>query len=122
MSEIPTVWIMIQINIRCVENSDSRKVSYDLFDDMGIVQADTRDELLARVYGIRKSNERYEPNSVCSSGSLIQFVGPFEVKCNRTFTYDDGRIEHYFDEHDLTDLSEVNKSIDSGLVLYQLTK
>lgn len=119
---LPTVWIMIQINITCVENGDSRYQSYDVFSDAGIIQAETREEVLARAYGIREHNKKFEPNSLYDSGSLIQFVGPFEVPCNKSFTYDDGHIEHYFEEHELLDLSEVNQQINTAAVLYQLIK
>jgi hypothetical protein len=122
MLKMPTVWIMIQINIQCVDSGDSRKVSREIFDDVEIIQANTRDEVLAQAYGIREHNKKYEPNSVYDSGSLIQFLGPFEVPCNETFISNEGQVEHYLNDLPLRDISEVNRSIDSALVLYQLIK
>lgn len=122
MSSSSTVWIMIWITINRVTNSDSRYPGHDNFEDVDIIQADTREEVLAKAYGIRESNRKNEPTGIYDRGTIMKFVGPFEVPCNTSFTYDDGHIEYYFDEYKLMTEPEVTKSIDSAVVLYQLTK
>lgn len=118
----PTVWIMMQIEIRRIDRGDSRYGNHDVFEDVEIFQADTCDEVLAIAYGRREENKRHEPSGIYDTGRIVRFVGPFEVEHNTAQVLSDGQIDSYFDDYQLTNERVVNERMDRHAVLYQLLK
>lgn len=113
---------MIKIDIRRRENSDSRYGGYDCFEDVEIIQADSREELIADCYGIRKKYKKPEDISRYDSGDFVKFIGPFEVSPNDSWTDNDGKNHPFFDTWRVTDDYRVRLSIDEGAVLHGLLK
>lgn len=112
--------ILVRVNVR--ESSDSRRYSHDEFDETECLTRDTKEELLAYCYGLREANKKLLPVSSYDSGTVLHFYGPFEVTNNASWQADDGRVEHWFEEHGCMDEKMVNESIDSGAVLHQILK
>lgn len=122
MNGRPTVWIMIRIDIRRIENGDSRYGNHDIFDDVETIQADTRDEVLAIAYGQRETNKKFEPSGIYDTGMMYRFLGPFEVEHNSAQCLSSGEIDTYFEDYALMNERVVNESIDRAAVVYQLLK
>ena len=118
----PTVWIMVRIDIRRIENGDSRYGNHERFEDADLIQADTREEVLAIAYGQREGNKKHEPKGIYDTGDIKRFLGPFEVEHNSAWASSDGTIETYFDEYPVVEERVVNESIDTASVVYQLLK
>lgn len=117
-----TSWMMILIRVNVRECSDSRYTNH-LYDDTEIITRDTKEELLAYCYGLREAYKKEIPVSAYDSGTLLNFFGPIEVVNNASWTSDEtGKIEHWFEEHSVTDEKLVNAAIDSGAVLHHLLK
>ncbi len=121
MSDRPKVWIMIKIDIEVHENPDRRFTGVEHFDGVTIIQDDTREELLARCYGIRERAKQFAPKSPHDSGRTIQFVGPFEVEHNHAYAVGSS-IETCFEYFLVLDEKIISEAIDTGAVLHQLLK
>lgn len=118
-----TSWMMIVVRVSVRENYDSRRHSYDEFEETEIVTRDSKEELLAYCYGMREGNRKNIPVSAYDSGTILHFYGPIEVVNNASWTSEEtGLTEHWFDDHQVTDEKQVDEAIDSGSVLYHIMK
>lgn len=113
---------MIKIDIRRRENADSRYGGHDCFEDVEIVQADSREELLAQCYGIRKTYKDPAEVSRYDSADFVRFIGPFEVMPNDSWKDEKGKKQPCFDTWRVSDEYRVKLSVDEGAVLHGLLK